>query len=344
MEATLPFTVASYGADDNGLICGYRFQGDEPAQPVDAAQALTWLAEAGGAAGPAFVWLHFNLSHSATEAWLRQHAGLSEDFFEALHQGSRSTRLQRDGDRLFAVINDVTFDFGFEASDVATLWVSLQRRLVVTARRHPLRAIDRLRVAVKRGDLLASPVALLDHLLGDQADELLNIARRASDRVDDIEDALLAGKQRHHAAELSRLRRLLVRLQRQLAPEPGAFSRLLGSPPPWVTAEDAQRLRHAHEEFGTVLRDLSNLNERIKLLQEEAAARVAEENNRSLFVLTLVTVMALPINLIAGLLGMNVGGIPLAQHAHGFWWVLGFVLAVTGTLGWLLLRRVAPRG
>jgi zinc transporter len=32
---------------------------------------------------------------------------------------------------------------------------------------------------------------------------------------------------------------------------------------------------------------------------------------------TVVTVMALPINLVAGLLGTNVGGIPLAQHSNG---------------------------
>jgi hypothetical protein len=27
---------------------------------------------------------------------------------------------------------------------------------------------------------------------------------------------------------------------------------------------------------------------------------------------------SLPINIVAGLMGMNVGGVPLAQHAHGF--------------------------
>ena len=41
----------------------------------------------------------------------------------------------------------------------------------------------------------------------------------------------------------------------------------------------------------------------------------------------MVTVMALPINLIAGLLGMNVAGIPLAEHAQGFWIVIALPLA-----------------
>ena len=44
-----------------------------------------------------------------------------------------------------------------------------------------------------------------------------------------------------------------------------------------------------------------------------------EQNNRTLFTLTLVTVLALPINIVAGFFGMNVGGIPLAEHPHGFW-------------------------
>ena len=55
-----------------------------------------------------------------------------------------------------------------------------------------------------------------------------------------------------------------------------------------------------------------------------------EDNNRSLFVLTIVTVLALPINIIAGLLGMNVGGVPLAQHAQGFWIVVGIVAHLHG--------------
>jgi zinc transporter len=36
---------------------------------------------------------------------------------------------------------------------------------------------------------------------------------------------------------------------------------------------------------------MTALPERIKLLQEEVAAQVAERNNRSLFVLTVVTVL-----------------------------------------------------
>lgn len=343
---TLTTTTSTYGADEHGMVCAYLFREGQAGEAMDAAQAAAWVdAERGDAGGlQGFAWLHFNLSHAGAEPWLRRHAGLPDDYFAALREGSRSSRIERDGDTLFAVINDVTFDFSFDASDIATLWVSVRRRVVISVRRHPLRAVDRLRASVKRGEILESSVRLLDHLLGDQADELQHIARSASERVDHIEDQLIARGPGQHSAELARLRRLTVRLQRLLAPEPGALLRVLSNPPHWLQRADVQRLREAGDDFGVSLREITTLQDRIKLLQDEAAARVAEENNRSLFMLTMVTVLALPINLMAGLLGMNVGGIPLNQHEHGFWIVVLVIGAVTAAVGWYAWRRVGPHG
>jgi len=77
----------------------------------------------------------------------------------------------------------------------------------------------------------------------------------------------------------------------------------------------------------------------VKLLQEEVAARVQEGNNRSLFVLTVVTVLALPINILAGLFGMNVGGIPLAENHHGFWILVAVVASFTAAAAWVAFRK-----
>lgn len=52
----------------------------------------------------------------------------------------------------------------------------------------------------------------------------------------------------------------------------------------------------------------------------------------------MVIVLALPVNLIAGLFGTNVGGIPLAEHRHGFWVIVWVVLCFTALLSFLALR------
>ena len=82
-----------------------------------------------------------------------------------------------------------------------------------------------------------------------------------------------------------------------------------------VARLDNNRARLGGLEFSVVLGDMQALQECIKLRQEEIAANVNEDNNHSPFVLTAVTVvtmLALPINIMAGLFGMNVGSIPLA--------------------------------
>lgn len=337
-QSTLPpLNGLTYGADSAGMICGFRFGSDGLGQPVDSVQALTWLASTLPSDG--FVWLHFNLAHASTERWLRENVALSDVFHEALREGSRSTRVELDDDTLVAVVNDVHYDFAFEPSDISTLWLSVSPRLVVSVRLQPLRSIDRLRDAVRRGAALRSTVDLLVHLMHDQGDVLVNIVRGATLRVDEFEDQLLAGRLEKRRADLGSLRRLLVRLQRLLAPEPAALFRLLQKPPVWVCEDDLQDLRQSTEEFNVALRDMAALQERIKLLQEEIAGRVAEQNNKSLFVLTVVTVLALPINIIAGLFGMNVGGVPLAQNPAGFWIVVGIILTFTVIAGWIALTK-----
>jgi len=337
----VPAQLRSEGGDRQGLICAYLFRPGVAPVSIDSATEAEALL---GRIGDGFLWLHVNASRAGAEDWMRAHANLSENFFEALHEGSRSTRIERDGDALFAVINDVTFDFAFDASDVSTLWVSVRNDVVISARRQPLRSVDRLRMAAKQGAGFDSSVALLDELLRDQADELQRIARKAADRVDVIEDAVLTGQHERHAAELARLRRLMVRLQRMLAPEPSALARTLAYPPAWVAANDTQRLQQASEEFAVVLRDIASLQERIKLMQEEAAARISDANSRTLFTLTMVTVLALPINLISGLFGMNVGGIPLAEHKGGFWMMVTLIAVLTAVIAWIAVRRIGRKG
>ncbi|EHR69814.1 Mg2+/Co2+ transporter [Burkholderiales bacterium JOSHI_001] len=330
----------TYGSDRNGLLCGYRFRPGLVGQALgldDAQQGLASPAALGQ--DPGFVWLHFNLTDAGALKWMQTHLELVPEYYEALHEGSRSTRLEDDGDTLVAVVNDVAYEFAFDPDEIATLWLHVGPGLVVSARSRPLKSIDRLREAVKNGSCFGSSVAFLNHLLRDQADVLVRIVREATVKVDDIEDKLLVGRLTHKRTDLGRLRRVLVRLARLLAPEPGALFRLLRAPPPWIASADLDEMRQSTEEFSLVIRDLAALQERIKLLQEEIAAQVGEQTNRSVFTLTMVTVLALPINLVAGLFGMNVGGIPLAANEHGFLIIMAVVAAFTVLAVWLALRN-----
>jgi zinc transporter len=349
---TLNLAPTTYGADRSGLVCGFRFSPDKAGIPVDTDSAAEWLEAASNSSEDTgaqhlnageFLWLHFNLAHVSSERWLRTHLDLPDTFFEALREGSHSTRIEHQDGALLAVVNDVMYDFEQTPSEIATLWVYTHERIMVTARLKQLRSVDRLRASVRNGERFDTATELLIHLLRDQADLLVEIVRRTSIEVDRIEDHFLSQRAYESRRDLGAMRRVLVRLQRLLAPEPGSIFRLLVRPPRWLSPADVQSLRDSTEEFSLVLGDLSGLAERIKLLQEEIAARLNEQNNRTLFTLTIVTVLALPINIIAGLFGMNVGGVPLAENKHGFWLMVVLVVSFTLLAGWWGFRRRVPR-
>ncbi len=328
-----------YGSDQSGLICGYLFTGQDAGVALRTADVLQYLSHKRPLAPTQFLWLHFNLANASTEKWLRENSQSPEEFYETLHQGSRSTRIEHADQHLIAVVNDVLHDFSFDPSEIATLWLNVSRDIMISARRKPLKSVDHLRNAVNAGEIFHSPMELLTHLLRDQADVLTGIVRDATTKIDEVEDHLLTERLGRKRANLGELRRLLVRLQRLLAPEPAALFRLLQKPPAWMADNDVHDLRQSTEEFSVVLSDMASLQERIKLLQEEIAAHVGEQNNRSLFVLTIVTVLALPINITAGLMGMNVGGIPWAQNENGFWIVVALVTLITGIGAWIAFHR-----
>ena len=329
----------SYGSDTHGLVCGYLFTAGAQAKEIGSEAALNWLANGQGNAKDEFLWLHFSLSNALAEKWMADKLPLPQHFFETIHEGAGSTRVEQEENSLLAVINDVAFDFSFDANQISTVWMCVMHNCVISARKQPLRSVDRLRVGVKTGQTFASPVSLLVHLLRDQADVLQKIERDSATKVDEIEDDLLTGRMKLNRSSLGALRRLFVRLRRLLAPEPSSLFRLLNRPPAWFMPDDARELREATEESSAVLNDLAVLQERTKLLQEEITAHTTEQTNRSVFLLTVVTVLALPINIVAGLLGMNVGGIPLADNHHGFLWVVAFIVFFTCIAVWIAFRK-----
>jgi len=57
-------------------------------------------------------------------------------------------------------------------------------------------------------------------------------------------------------------------------------------------------------------------------------ARIAEQTNRMIALLSFGAAAFLPLNLFVGLLGANVAGIPGAQSPYAFWGVIGLLVAI----------------
>ncbi|MEA1649518.1 CorA family divalent cation transporter [Nitrospirillum sp. BR 11164] len=93
-----------------------------------------------------------------------------------------------------------------------------------------------------------------------------------------------------------------------------------------MRGEDQARLRQGIDRLDGVGQDLDLVQERARLLQDELSNRFSEATNRNLYILSIVTTILLPVNLITGIFGMNVGGLPWSGHDAGFIWVCGVMV------------------
>ena len=330
-------TAAGYESDISGLICAFRFTPDGPGAELDSQALAQRLADSANESEEGdFLWLHMNLSQAGCVRWLQAHLELPDAFIAMLGEAAHSTRIEQQERALVAVFNDVIFDFERTPAQVATLWCARGASCWSRCAK-PLRSLDRLREHVRRGERFRSPAELLAHLMRDQADLMTEIVRKASLDVDGIEDrfrrAVGTG-----AGGPAATRRVLVRLQRTLAPEPGSVFRLLARPP----AAAAARRAGAARINGGILRRAGRHGGPDRAHQAAAGrdrgAPAGAEQPHAVHA-DAGHGPALPINIMAGLFGMHVGGIPLAEDRGGFWIICALVAVFTAAVAWLAHRR-----
>ncbi|HKB22286.1 MAG TPA: CorA family divalent cation transporter [Methyloceanibacter sp.] len=62
----------------------------------------------------------------------------------------------------------------------------------------------------------------------------------------------------------------------------------------------------------------------------------AEQTNRNLQILAIVTTIFLPATLLTGIFGMNVMDLPLTQNPHGFFWSMVILTGSSALVFWFL--------
>lgn len=315
----------SLGAD-RGLICGYKLRADAAPQEIPAEEIVPALVQIETTAD-AVIWLHFNLSDARARRWLLDATFLPESLRELWreHDGNRRVEIVDDG--LLLVVSDFAYDDATDPSEVAPLWCFAGKQLLVTARVHPIKSADELRLQMRSQVSAASGIDLVAQLLDIRSSRVKGLANQMTTQLDDIEDKILAGNIEQQRELLGRSRRLCARLRREFAPERSDLNRFLHRPSTALAAADREALQSCTDALAFALEEIAELYERAKLLQEELASRLAENTGRNLYVLSILTAVLLPMTLVTGIFGMNVGGLPGLHGGSAFWWVMLLILA-----------------
>jgi zinc transporter len=315
--------------DDEGLVCAFQLT------PFVHRHDVTLRSAA--PEGP--MWFHLNLNDARARRWLQDRVALPVEAREMFTSSEPRTHVEVLRDGLVAVLADLDHDFHGGSFGFHHIRVFLDQGQLITGRRHPLRSPDVLRRDLQAGSVqAASPLSLFERLVETLAQSLGGAVAQLSDEVDDVEEQILAGQLKHQGTALGKIRRALAQLRRHLAANRAALTPVPARLPDAYHAQERQDLRQAIERLTAVGHDLELVQERARLLQEEIGNALTEVTNRNLFVLSIVTTILLPVTLITGVFGMNVGGLPWLENTAGFWWVM-LVMVTAFIITLTFLRR-----
>lgn len=114
-------------------------------------------------------------------------------------------------------------------------------------------------------------------------------------------------------------------------------------PPDPVQAKEREllqvRSRDVLEHIERVVHHVRRLEQSIEAAIQMHFSAQSHRTNDIMRTLTAVTAIFLPLNLIAAIFGMNFDFIPLLHQQTGFWWALGSMLLIAGTLALVFWRK-----
>lgn len=266
------------------------------------------------------LWIHLNRTCDRAKRWLRHESGLKPIVVDSLLAEETRPQSQQFDDGILVILRGVNMNPGAEPDDLIAIRFWIEPGRVITLRQFRFSTVAELRASAQNAQAPSTPGALLAAIALRLAHHMGPTVENLEEMVDTIESEMLESEddnpnQRSHLAEI---RRQAITYRRYLVPQRDALVGLSMLDSSLLSDQDKMELRIASERVARISESLEETRDRAAVTQDEMRARHEIRMGRTLYLLTIIATIALPLGLITGLLGINVGGVPLADSSTGF--------------------------
>lgn len=293
------------------------------------------------AAGPpdGLLWAHLDYEEPSVQAWLRGASGLHEIAAEALLAEEPRPRSLVVGDGLVVILRGINTTQGADPEDMVSLRMWLERGRVLTLRHRRVRAVDETMDELEAGRGPRDAGEVLHDVTERILERIGDLVEAVEDGVDELEELVITGERHALRTRLSDARRQSIALRRYLVPQRDTIVRLHTERVDWISDLARARLRELADRMFRFVETIDASRERAAVTHEELNNVLAEEMNRTMYTLSIVAAIFLPLGLLTGLLGINVGGMPGTDSSVAFAWVCVLLVALA-IVEWLWFRRM----
>ncbi|MFC2021327.1 magnesium/cobalt transporter CorA [Chloroflexota bacterium] len=239
-------------------------------------------------------------------------------------------------DYLFIIVHGINHLAESDIVETAELGIFLGKNYIVSAHNFPLFSVQEVKQMVERDarPMKRGPDFLAHTLMDTLIDNILPTIDKMSDIAEEIEEETIRSPRQTTLESILKLKRSILRVHRVMVPQREVFNRLSRREFKIISDEAQIFYRDVYDHIVRIEDLNQGLRDRADNALATHLASVANKQNETMKVLSIVAAIFLPLSLIAGIYGMNFKYMPELEWGWGYFAVLGFMLMVVSIVIW----------
>ena len=290
-------------------------------------------------------WINIEQPGALERAWLEEHFEFHALDLEDVLSRNQRPKIDVYDDYLFIVLHLPVFDPAAGRLGAGELDLFVGPGYVVTIPNQPLQPVEYLfeRCRTKeelREQLFARGSGyLLYRLVDDSFDYCFPMLRKIGNKLDALEDQIFEGRSEEVVRDISNVKQEIISYRKIVKPERSTLRLLERHVERFLPEELELYFDDIVDAAERIWDILDNYKEVVEALEDTNESVINHKQNDILRVLTIFSVVMLPLTLISGLFGMNVR-FPGFDTFWAFWAILAaMVAALLGLLAFFRHKR-----
>jgi zinc transporter len=264
------------------------------------------------------LWIHLDYTHPAHQKWLRQYHPIDAVTADAMLAEDTRPRAFQTNDAIVINLRGVNLLAEGRPDELVSIRMWIQKDRIISTRKRDMLATRELVQSFESRTGPTTSVDFLLHLMEWQIYGMRETTEILEEQIYNLEEQVVSTYDDRFKLQLSNLRRHIIGLRRFLAPQREALVRLQSERFSLIDSANQLRVREISDQLTLIIEDLDAASERATITQEQFLGQLSEQLNKRMYIISLMTVIFLPLTFVTGMLGMNISGIPGQDNPSAF--------------------------
>jgi magnesium transporter len=292
-------------------------------------------------------WVNVEEPSPLEMAWLEEHFDFHALDFEDVLSRNQRPKIDEYDEYLFIVLHFPVFDRAVGRLNAGELDIFVGQDFLVTIPNQPLQPIEYLFERIRSKEELREQHFskgsgyLLYRIVDDSFDYCFPMLRKIGNKLDALEDDIFEGRSEEVVRDIFNVKQEIINFRKVIRPQRSVLRDLENSKQRFLAREDGDLevyfddIVDSHERIWDML---ENYKEVVEALEETTESLLSHRVNDILRVLTSISVIVLPLTLIASIWGMNVGVPGEGDQTDFYVIVIGMFALLVGMVAYFRRR------